>query len=326
MLKQFRKDRFFFLKYNCVIIALTALGSLLLYFMGSSIRDTSNSWVLFLCILPLCFPNLWSILVSAISLAIAGTYLNLFSLSLLDVLWIPLGIVVGLQSAYLMHNAAHGNIRPKWLNRLVGEICGMQQLMGFPAWAVPHVIHHQYPDDPAKDPHPPEHLPFLQFLSQMGSFMGRIVQRNYLDQWGDNASTRRDWKLTGHTSTLSRFTRSAFLLLLLGPKVFVLCFMVSKVVNAVWYAHFNYYTHRPTADGKMEILNLDHNWYYRLINATMAGVYYHKNHHFKPILFDPRRLDRTLDGPLVSYTYPESRIPGDSDKDSAGKAAMETAQ
>ncbi|MCB1121571.1 MAG: fatty acid desaturase [Verrucomicrobiae bacterium] len=303
MLKEFRRDRFLFLKYNLVIILLTSLASLALLFTTSSIIATPNSWILFLCILPLCFPNLWSILLSALSLVMAGTLLSLFSLSAWDLLWIPLGVFVGLQSAYLMHNAAHENIRPKWFNRVVGEICGMQQLMGFPAWAVPHVIHHQFPDDPEKDPHPPDHLPFLQFLSQMGLFMGRIVQKNYFEQWGDNETSRRDWKRMVHTSTVSRFTRSAFLLLLLGPKVFVLCFMVSKVINAVWYAHFNYFTHRPAADGKMEILNLDHNWYYKLVNATMAGVYYHKNHHFKPILFDPRKLDRTLEEPLVSFVY-----------------------
>jgi hypothetical protein len=84
--------------------------------------------------------------------------------------------------------------------------------------------------------------------------------------------------------------------------VSVLGLIVSKIVNYAWYIHFNYFTHQPNADGDMEVLNLNHNFYYKLMNATMAGIYYHKNHHRKASLFDPRTLEQEQAAkPLVSY-------------------------
>lgn len=309
MFKLYRRDPYFFLKYNLATLVVLGCASVFLYLNWSSLHQVRHGWILLLCILPLCLPNLWTILFSALSLVVVCFFLDFFTVSLLDLLLIPLGVIIGLQSAYLMHNAAHGSIKPGWLNRLTGELAGLQQLMGFPGWAVPHIIHHQHPDDPEKDPHPPEHLSFTQYLSHMGPSMARVARNFYFELWGDSATTRKTWKAMFWTSLLGRYLRAAFLLILLGPKIFVLCFIVSKVVNMLWYVHFNYYTHRPTDSGEMEVLNLDHNLYYRLMNATMAGVYYHKNHHMKASLFDPRNLDKNQDKQLISYSYPQSVDP-----------------
>jgi fatty-acid desaturase len=304
MYKLFRRDPAFFLKYNATSILLLLLTAGLLFHYWSALPFQAGSLLLLLCLLPLALPNLWSILGSASLLVLISLATGSLAFAVSDWFWLLLGCLVGLQSAYLMHNAAHESIKPAWLNRLVGELCGLQQLMGFPGWAVPHIIHHQYPDDPEKDPHPPEHLSFRQYLGRMLPSMARVAKNSYFELWGDNAQTRRYWRLTLSTSMLARYLRAVVLLLLLGTKLFVVCYMVSKLVNLLMYMHFNYYTHRPTQAGQMEILNLDHNLYYWFMNATMPGVYYHKNHHAKPSLFDARKLDKVVDEPLISWSYP----------------------
>ncbi len=316
MFKQYKKDVFFLLKYNSANVLILGLVSLFLFHAWSSMAQVPNSWVLLLCILPLSLPNLWTISASALMLAPVALYFNLFQVSLADWWLIPLSVVIGLQSAWLMHNAAHESIKPKWLNRLVGELCGLQQLMGYPGWAIPHIVHHQFPDDPEKDPHPPQQLSFMQFLGEMGPSMARVAKAYFFNLWQDRPDVARIWNRMLWTSMAARYLRAAFLLILLGPKVFVLCFIVSKMVNMIWYVHFNYYTHRPTGDGRMEILNLDHNLYYKLMNATMAGVYYHKNHHAKASLFDPRSFDKEDERPLISYSYPSSTVAASPASDS----------
>ena len=56
---------------------------------------------------------------------------------------------------------------------------------------------------------------------------------------------------------------------------------------------FNYYTHEQQPDGSVEVVNLDMNLYYRFCNTFLFGVFYHKNHHDKPNLFNPMRLGAT---------------------------------
>jgi fatty acid desaturase len=307
MFKQFRRDPLFFLKYNLWSVAILGVASVLLYLYWSDLSATPYSWLLFLCVMPFALPNLWMISVSALSLTVVAFYLGLVTLTAFDWLWVVAGTLIGLQSAWLMHNAAHDSIQPAWLNRVIGEVCGLQQLMGFPGWAVPHIIHHQNPDDPESDPHPPQYQTFMQYLSAMGPSMARVATRNFHTMWSERSDLQRLWKYTALSSMGARYLRAVFLLLLLGTKIFVLGFIVSKIVNMVFYVHFNFATHRPAANGEIEILNLDHNFYYKFTNATMAGMYFHKNHHAKASLFDPRRLDKGVDKRLVTYTYRDGK-------------------
>lgn len=305
MYRQFLRDPFFLLKYNVVNILVLSLASVVLLRTWSSIGESLHSWLLLLCVLPMALPNFWTISFSALSLVAVSLYFGMFTMNLADLWLVPVGALVGLQSAFLMHNAAHGNVRPGWLNRLVGELCGLHQLMGFPGWTVPHIKHHQSPDDPDKDPHPPGHMSFARYLDQMFVQMARAARNTFFEQWGERKDVGRIWAAISYAGMLARYSRTVFLLLLLGTKVFVLGYVVSKLVNMVWYVHFNYATHRPKADGSVEILDLDHNWYYKAINAFMPGVYYHKSHHARASLFDPRKLDMPQEQPLISYRHPE---------------------
>ena len=303
MYKHYKKDPYFFIKYNLASILILGIGSLLLYRYWSALPQLPNSWLLFLCALPLALPALWIITTSGIVIALVSMLNGYFAPSLQEWLLLPLlGTIVGLQSAWLMHNAAHESIKPAWLNRVVGELTGLQQLAGYPVWAVFHIVHHQNSDDPLKDPHPPGTLSFREYFRQMGKMTGRVVHSAFFELWGDNARTQRLWRMMIWSSMAARYLRAVFLLVLLGPTVFVLGMIVSKIVNYAWYIHFNYFTHQPNANGDMEVLNLNHNLYYKLMNATMAGIYYHKNHHRKASLFDPRTLEpEQAAKPLVTH-------------------------
>jgi fatty acid desaturase len=292
MYKYYKRDPYFFLKYNVASILVLGVGSILFYRYWSDLPEIENNWLLFLAILPLCLTNVWIILFSTALVTLAAMTQGAFAVSLRELLLLPLlGALIGLQSAWLMHNAAHESIKPAWLNRLIGEMTGLHQLSGFPGWAVFHIIHHQNPDDPLKDPHPPVLMTFREYFWQMGPLMARVAHNAFFELWGESESTQRMWKMVVWSSLLCRYMRNAFLLIVLGPVVFVLGFIVSKLVNYAWYVHFNYYTHQPNEKGDIEILNLNHNLYYRLMNATMAGIYFHRNHHKKASLFNPRTLD-----------------------------------
>jgi stearoyl-CoA desaturase (delta-9 desaturase) len=239
-----------------------------------------------------------ALVVSPSFLVMAGALLVLGALSVTSV-WtpfspsllalVPIGAVLGVLSAGWMHNAAHGNFRPRWLNPLVGELCGLQQLLGFRGWTLFHQMHHRDPDDPVLDPHPPAGHTYWGFVDQMKNLIQRCAARRFFQAHGDSPETRRIWRATVAFLFGGRFMRSVFVFNLLGPKLFVWLFGPSLLVNLLIYCHFNYATHRPRPDGTVEIINLDKGAGYRLLNFLTSGAYFHRNHHLRPGLFDPRR-------------------------------------
>ena len=205
-----------------------------------------------------------------------------------DLLLIPAGIFVGIMSAALIHNATHGSLRPAWTNRFWGEICGVHQLYGFLGWSVAHLLHHKYPDDPERDPHPPDHLPFWKFALNMRLSLRRCLTHAYLQKWGDSVRSRRIWAAKNFFAASGMYVRLLFWFLLLGPVGFTAFYIPSLITNILFFAHFNYYTHRPTDDGKTVILNLNHSIYYHVVNRFFFGIYFHRNHHAHPSYANPR--------------------------------------
>jgi stearoyl-CoA desaturase (delta-9 desaturase) len=204
---------------------------------------------------------------------------------------VPLGLYLGVLSAVMIHNAAHMIMRPLWLNRLIGELCALHQLYGFAGWQIPHILHHQYPDEPGLDPHPPGDLTFRQFFFGMRRTLRECLGQAYFKVWKDWPGAERTWAAAKFYATYGMGLRLMFWMLLLGPTLFFTLFLPSYVANVLFFAHFNYYTHRPTADGGVAILNLDHNLYYNFINRVFFGVYYHSNHHRRASLFNPMRME-----------------------------------
>jgi len=92
--------------------------------------------------------------------------------------------------------------------------------------------------------------------------------------------------------------------LLLGFSGFFLFYVPTYITSVLFFNHFNYFTHRPRNDGTFEILNIDRTPYQRLVNHLFFGVFYHKNHHLKPYLFNPKNMNNETDEPLISNRQP----------------------
>ncbi len=249
-LRVFRQDPYMLLRYHIISLGVMVLIDALLIFCGrGSLKFTFSLWYLML---------------------------------------VPPAIAFGSISAALIHNATHGSIRPRWLNGVVGEIFGTHQLYGFAGWAIQHYIHHLYPDDSQKDPHAPGMLPFWSFTWRMQKQTHACIRREYYENHGQSEKTRRIWAVRHLIWILVYFSKVLFWFLLLGPNVFVWFYIPSLISNILFFAHFNYYTHREREDGTVDILNLDHNLYYKMVNFIAFGIYFHKLHHTNPALFNPK--------------------------------------
>lgn len=204
-------------------------------------------------------------------------------------LYLPAAALATLVATMLLHNAAHGNFASKRWERVIGESASLFQLVGFADWVIVHVIHHAHADDPEKDPHPPLNLPFGVFLFGMRDQIAKSLGAAYVSRFGHGARSASNLKKIAVVSRAAHFMKLLFWFALLGPGVFASFFAVSVVMKMAHYAWFNFATHRPTSAGT-EIVNLDGR-IYRVVNALASGLYYHRNHHLNPKLFDPRRFN-----------------------------------
>ena len=225
-----------------------------------------------------------------------------------DLTFILLAVLLcGLPSS-LMHNCAHGNIKPRWLNQAVGEICGTIMLYGYRGFALAHMYHHIFPDDPQMDPHPPQGQKFSRFVVSPIEATLRVVTKAYYDQFGENEKTRANIRHQLILFNLGLLARTAFWFLLLGPKFFLLGYLPVYAANIFVFAHINFAAHREREDGSSVVINLNHNLYYRYINIVSFGGYFHKSHHYRPQAFNPMfvKLDDSI--PYVTYV-PEKTFP-----------------
>ncbi len=212
-----------------------------------------------------------------------------------------LGVLLcGLPSG-LMHNCAHGNLTPKRLNSVVGEICGTIMLYGFRGFALAHMFHHKYPDNPAWDPHPPKGNSFLRFVVSPIKATLIVVERAYYQFHGESAESRTNIKVQLVLFNLGIAARIMFWVLLLGPKLFILAYLPVYAANIFVFAHINYATHVDLPDGSSKIINLNHNAYYRFVNAVSLGGYFHKSHHLRPGVFNPAKVSIDEARDLMTY-------------------------
>jgi stearoyl-CoA desaturase (delta-9 desaturase) len=294
MLREFYSDPLYLFRYYAATLLayIVAVAALL---PSSSLPHLPHSWAWLLVVLPLIVPTFHRLLLAPVVGAgmVASGYFGEFSLGYL--LLIPLGIYFGIMSATFMHIASHRGIKPQWLNRLVGELCAIHQLSVFKGWTIVHLLHHQNPDDPKFDPHPPQGFGFVEYVAETKRLMQKCMTHTFLRKHGDSPESRKIWARTEGVLVTNRIVRAVFWLVVLGPAPFACFYVPSLAVNILLYAHFNYSTHRPNPNtGEMEILNLDHNLLYRFLNLITFGGYYHKNHHLKPSLFNPKALSQRV--------------------------------
>src|SRR4051812_27353163 len=135
-----------FLAYGAAVAALAPRSAL-------AHRPDAAWWLLI--VLPLIVPRLTTLIaapIAGVAMAASGHWQEFHAW---QGLLVPAGLYLGVMSAAFMHIAAHRGLRPAWLNRPVGELCAAHQLSVFNGWTIVHLLHHQNPDDPERDPHPP---------------------------------------------------------------------------------------------------------------------------------------------------------------------------
>jgi stearoyl-CoA desaturase (delta-9 desaturase) len=187
-----------------------------------------------------------------------------------------------------IHNATHGNF-PRLLNRIVGELLGFIVFVRYASWQIVHLRHHAHSDEPKLDPHP-------TFPSFLRSFFGSILsverqlQDSYCEIWGETPENRSKEAFRARVSYGTNVMLSLAWYLFLGPVGFFAFWLPCNLLAAAFVAHFNWATHNGEQGRDFRPVNLNHG-YYRLGNLLFTGIYFHKNHHARPHLFNPRRWD-----------------------------------
>lgn len=207
--------------------------------------------------------------------------------SLLSLILLPVGLIIGVKVPVLMHNCVHRNLRPPVLNFIAGELAGVYILMGLAAFELNHIMHHAH-SDTDMDPHNPYKKNFLGFFFANNFGGTEPIFAKYLQFHGDTKVNRLLFKVICSMHFIAVPMRLAFWFMLLGPTMFVTFFIPSYVFHMFVFAHINYITHETKEDGSAEVYNMNSNIYYKLVNYFGSGVYYHKNHHLNPGHYNPR--------------------------------------
>ena len=214
-----------------------------------------------------------------------------FHFALWHLALVPLGIYLGGVSAVFIHNATHNSFSSPRLNEFCGQLSGLHQLWGFMGWKLIHLLHHQYSDNLAMDPHAPGDRTFWQFARIMFLKSSAKVSERYREHWGSDLRTK-----ILHKSVLVVFLglvalNTLFWYLLLGPVGFLWFYIPSYIANHLLFVDINYSAHpKDPESGETKPANLDDTLYHKVANALWFGIYYHNNHHRKPLLFNPKYM------------------------------------
>lgn len=289
MLQRFRIDPAYLNRYYAKVIALLFAACAVLWVVTPP--DLASYSLYAPALLLMLTPRFFVILGAFVYAVVVSVTLESADFRLAHLIFIPISLVLALIATSYIHNAAHGNVRPRFLRRFVGEACGLFHLVGFPDWTIVHFIHHRHADDPEWDPHPPAGLTYWQFLEGVKVSIFRVLRKYYVAQFGEGADQRTAWKTLPLFAMATQILKVHFWFLLLGPQVFTFLFMSSIVLKNLHYAFFNWATHvrDPEHPGQMQIINLNASLFFRFANFFSHGLYFHKNHHESPNLFNPGR-------------------------------------
>jgi len=203
---------------------------------------------------------------------------------------------IGIKLPTMMHNCFHENYSK--FNYLIGEFTSFFVLMGFGIMCINHTLHHGFADTES-DPHSPHDKSFLTFFFTAIFSGSHIIENRYLDIHGRTYLTRSLFKLNILLHYIGIPLRLLAWFYLLGPELFVYLYIPAFFIYLFAFSHVNYITHAKNDEGETVILNKDSNPWYKLINALGDGVYYHKNHHQYPKLFNPKFVKGQYAEPLA---------------------------
>ncbi len=211
-------------------------------------------------------------------------------------LLIPVGLVTGLVSATAFHNASHGNIKPRRLNALIGELTASFSLEDLRCFRVGHMLHHIHTDDPELDPHPPKGLTFFGFIMSSRQKTIECISRLYYQAHGAGPAQRRNVLAQIILFHVAALAKVVFWFLLFGKTGFLFFFVPAYLAYFFGFAHLNYASHQDDEHGVAEVSNHDGTLFYRVMNFLTSGGYYHRNHHLAPGLYNPSKLSRAKAG------------------------------
>ena len=213
-------------------------------------------------------------------------------------LLIPVGILLGLIVATAFHNCSHGNIKPRVLNTVIGEICGVIALDGMRNFRVGHMLHHIHSDDPVLDPHPPHGLTFFEFIKTSKEKTINVLIAEYYRNHGSNKDSKKNIQNQLIFYKIGFVLKLSFWFLLLGPLGFILFYTPTFLSYFFGFAHLNYISHSLDEHNEEVMHNHDGGILFSFLNIMTSGGYYHKNHHKHPGLYNPKKLEN-----LKSYRH-----------------------
>ena len=142
------------------------------------------------------------------------------------------------------------------------------------------------------DPHPNRDQTYWQYLNGLKGSLGAAFRRFHDAHWGDAPGADRRWQTVRALLSMNRVIRALLILFLFGPLGFTFFYIPSIIANQVTYAHINYYSHVHRGDGRVEIVDLNATWGYRLLNRLLMGIYCHATHHRHAYVLNPSRLPK----------------------------------
>lgn len=214
-----------------------------------------------------------------------------FDFSLSSLILVPIALVLGLVSATAFHNCSHGNIKPRFLNTIVGELTANLSLEDLRCFTVGHMLHHKHTDDPELDPHPPGNLSFFQFMKNSRNNTIEVITKNYYNAHGETEVTRRNVKQQIVIFHILAILKILFWFKVFGLSGFVLFYLPSYLSYFFGFGHLNYISHQPNEDGINEVSNNMDTPFFNIMNFITSGGYHHKNHHKYPGLYNPSKVE-----------------------------------
>ncbi|MES2525784.1 MAG: fatty acid desaturase [Bdellovibrionota bacterium] len=202
----------------------------------------------------------------------------------------PFAMIWGCLIASFLHNASHANVGGNLLNRMVGEFCGAWVLYGYSNFIMIHHLHHRYSDEKHDPVHPGE-MNFLVFLSAPMRYMIVATKGWLRERHGHEEKYETLMEAQTVIFHINLVLKIVLWHTVFGTDLFLAFYVPALLANYGILAHINYVCHRENEDGSVEIVNLNHNLYYRFANFITFGGYYHKNHHLRLNVFNPMKME-----------------------------------
>ncbi len=219
------------------------------------------------------------------------TILSSWDLSVGQMIFLtPFAMIWGCLIASFLHNASHANVGGNLLNRIVGEFCGAWVLYGYSNFIMIHHLHHRYSDEKHDPVHPGE-MNFLVFLSAPMRYMIVATKGWLRERHGHEEKYETLMEAQTVIFHINLVLKIVFWHTVFGTDLFLAFYVPALLANYGILAHINYVCHRENEDGSVEIVNLNHNLYYRFANFITFGGYYHKNHHLRLNVFNPMKME-----------------------------------